>query len=515
MRKLFFILYTIALSSSSMAQEPADALRYSWYSSSGSARQQAVGGAMTSLGGDISAAFINPAGLGFYKTGDFVITPGFYFLNNRSTYFNRTEKDKRSSLSFGASGIVLGMSENKKYGKVRSSAFSIALNQTANFGNNILYRGANNQSSYSQKFLEEIGNNNDRDANSVASNYPFGTSLAFNTYWIDTIAGGSSGNYHFQTRAPIATGLLQQNTITSRGGITELALAGASNYGDKLFVGVTLGIPFLHYSREATFLEADATSNTTNKFDFASITENLTTDGVGINLKAGLIYKPVEYVRLGIAIHTPTFFSMTDKYNASVTANTENYKGQLEQNSGMFTNGQDAEFKYWYFSPYRILVSGSYVLREIEDVRKQKGFLTADIEYVNYKASSYTTDPEGDNTQATKNYLKSLNKAIDNAYKGAFNFKAGGELKFTTIMARLGMAYYSNPYKNIHGETGSRFQLSGGLGYRNKGMFIDLAYVHTMGKDVHFPYRLQSGNYSGASLKQTGGNVLLTLGFKI
>jgi hypothetical protein len=59
------------------------------------------------------------------------------------------------------------------------------------------------------------------------------------------------------------------------------------------------------------------------------------------------------------------------------------------------------------------------------------------------------------------------------------------------------------------------FQLSGGLGYRNKGIFIDLTYVHTMGKDVDFAYRLQNRPFSAANLKQTGGNVLLTLGFKI
>ena len=30
------------------------------------------------------------------------------------------------------------------------------------------------------------------------------------------------------------------------------------------------------------------------------------------------------------------------------------------------------------------MLSGSYVLREVEDVRKQKGFLTADVEYVTH-----------------------------------------------------------------------------------------------------------------------------------
>lgn len=514
MKKILFTAALLIPAFSLFSQEPADALRYSWYTSSGTARQQAVGGAMTSLGGDLSAAYVNPAGLGFYKTGDFVLTPGYNFLNNKATYYGRTEKEKRNNFSFGTTGLVIGSgSEKDKRGRQHNSAFAIAINRTASFSSNVTYRGANNQNSYSNKFLEEISN--DRDANSVAENYPFGTSLAFNTYWIDTIAGGSSGNYQFQTRAPIATGLLQENIITSRGGITELALAFAGAQRDKFYFGFTLGVPFLKYDRESTFTEADATANTDNKFDYASITENLITKGTGINLKLGVIYKPVEYVRLGLAVHTPTFYRLTDKYNASVTTNTENYQGTQTQDSYLFTGGQDAEFAYWMFTPYRIMASGSYVLREIEDVRKQKGFLTADIEYVNYKASSYTTDPEGDNSQTTKDYFKSLNKAIDNAYKGTFNFRAGGELKFTTIMARLGMAYYGNPYKDIAGEKGSRFQLTGGLGYRNKGMFIDLTYVHTMGKDVHFAYRLQNRPYSGAGLKQTGGNAVVTVGFKI
>src|SRR5262245_50882455 len=101
-------------------------------------------------------------------------------------------------------------------------------------------------------------------------------------------------------------------------------------------MGGTLGIPILHYKKEGSFTEADLTESTTNKFDFSSITENLLTDGAGINLKAGIIYKPTEQVRLGLAIHSPTWYSLTDKYNASVTTNTESYKGLLTQSSAIF-----------------------------------------------------------------------------------------------------------------------------------------------------------------------------------
>ena len=36
-----------------------------------------------------------------------------------------------------------------------------------------------------------------------------------------------------------------------------------------------------------------------------------------------------------------------------------------------------------------------------------------------------------------------------------------------------------------------------------------------MGKDMHYAYRLQNSAYAGANLKQTGGNILATIGFKI
>jgi hypothetical protein len=518
MKRIVFIAACIASSQYMMAQEPADALRFSWYTSNGTARQQAIGGAGGSLGGDISATFINPAGLGFYKTGDFVLTPAYNLLNNKATYFGRTEKDNRNALSFGTSGIVFGNKDARK----KSSAIALAINQTANFNSNILYMGHNTQSSYSRKFLEELKNNNVTDS-TAAFNYPFGTSLAINTFWIDTASGWKNGNRNDRTFVSLAEpllageGLLQRQTVTNKGGITEFALAGAFNYNEKLYIGGTIGVPFLHYKRESTFLEADASSSTTNQFDFASITENLTTDGMGINAKIGVIYKPIERVRLGFTIHSPTFYTLTDKYNASVTTNTETFQGEFTQSSDLFTGGEDAEFKYNLHTPYRLIASASYVLHEIEDVRKQKGFLTADIEYVNYKASSYSTSSSdgADNSQSTKDYLKTLNKAIDKAYKGAFNLRLGGELKFTTVMVRLGAAYYSNPYKNLAGEKGNRFQLTGGLGYRDKGIFVDIAYVYTMGKDVHFPYRLQSAPFSGAAIKSTGGNAVLTVGFKI
>jgi hypothetical protein len=512
MKRILLPFASSLIISSLMAQEPADALRNAWNVQSGTARVQAIGGAMGSLGGDISATFVNPAGLGFYRTGDFVFTPTYGFGKTGATYIGRKEKTTTNKFALGTSGVVWGSNDNNKH---RSSAISLAVNQVADFKSDLLYRGQNNSSSYSQKFLEEIRNANAKDGNVVASRFPFGTSLAFNTYWIDTIGGGTNGNFQFQSRAPISTGLLQQNTITTRGGITEFALGVGVNLNDKVLVGGTLGVPLLRLERDAEFTEADATANSTNKFDYAIFKQGLTTTGVGFNLKGGIIYKPQEFWRLGFAFHSPTIYSLTDKNTAEITTNTENYKGTYTQKLEDVT-GTASEFKYLHITPLKLIGSVSYVLREIQDITRQKGFLTADVEYVSYPMSSYFVDDEnGPADQTTKDYLKQLNTAIGNAYKGAFNFRAGGELKFTTLMVRAGLAYYGNPYKNIHNEKGNRFNLSGGLGYRNKGFFVDATYVYAITKNTDIAYRLQNAAYYNADIKNTAGKVFLTFGIKI
>ena len=79
-------------------------------------------------------------------------------------------------------------------------------------------------------------------------------------------------------------------------------------------------------------------------------------------------------------------------------------------------------------------------------------------------------------------------------------------------MFRLGVSYYGNPYKN---ETASLYKVSGGVGYRNKGVFVDLTYVYSINKDVNYPYLLQDKPNAAATIKNNAGNIIATVGFKI
>ena len=73
--KKILLFPALLLSTYLFAQIPEDALRFSFFPQNGTARNMAIGGAMGSLGGDITANFVNPAGLGNYKTGELVFTP--------------------------------------------------------------------------------------------------------------------------------------------------------------------------------------------------------------------------------------------------------------------------------------------------------------------------------------------------------------------------------------------------------------------------------------------------------
>lgn len=57
MKRIILLLFTTASVAHLWAQTPEDALRLSWNVQGGTARAQAIGGAMGSLGGDITATF--------------------------------------------------------------------------------------------------------------------------------------------------------------------------------------------------------------------------------------------------------------------------------------------------------------------------------------------------------------------------------------------------------------------------------------------------------------------------
>ncbi len=215
-------------------------------------------------------------------------------------------------------------------------------------------------------------------------------------------------------------------------------------------------------------------------------------------------------------MHTPSFIYQSDTRSTSLFNAREGSDSLREEfvKSDLFTDNTEGTNSYVQMTPWKAIISASYVFREVENVKRQRGFISADIEYTNHNASRFFVEEDTDENAVKKSYYKALNKALKNQYRGTINFKVGGEIKFNVIMARLGFAYYTNPYKEAAFKAGKTL-LSGGLGYRHKGFFIDVTYVHNTIKDVHVPYRLEDRENTFASLKQSAGNISATVGIKL
>lgn len=527
MNRKFYLIAVLLAGQQAMAQIPEDALRMSWNVPSGSARSQAIGGAMGALGGEITNLWVNPAGLGFYKTSELVLSPGFTMASSKGS-FRETDAtaDKLNRFNLGASGLVFGWGD--KYSKWSSKAFSIGVNRTANFAGSTYYKGTNDYSSFTEPLANEFFNyytdqrtNNPSLTNEQIINRAIDdrsvsvlTRMALYTYLVD-VENGPNGQGTVFSRAEDVGIVTQERQVTTKGGITEIALGFAGNMDDKFYVGGSLGVPIVNYQRNSMFKESDASTDL-NDFNYSTYTEEFTSKGVGINAKLGVIFKPVERLRIGVAVHSPSLYALKDKTTSKMVTDAE---GLFAPNSGLdsissptlYDAKKDPEFKYDLVSPWKFMLSGSYVLNEVEDVSRQRGFISADIEYVTYGSSKFNEAED----KGEGEYFKQVTEAVKQSYKGALNFRVGGELKFNTIMTRLGFAYYGNPYEDKELK-GHKMNVSGGLGYRDHGIFIDLTYVRSLNKDVDFPYRVDAPRANTyATIKDNSSNIMLTFGIKL
>lgn len=505
MKRILFIISAIFCINAIQAQEPADALRYAMTTQGGTARSRAIGGATNALGGDLGAGFNNPAALGFFRTNEFVFTPSLSFGNSSSKYLGTEKTGKYSTPDLNNLAVVI----SKPGAGAGNVSYGFGMNKSLNFSNKITSSGLNNQSSYSERYLEELINNNVTDPNSAARDFPFGSSLAFNTFLIDTVRGIGNAIKGYRSLATPQTGVLQEQDITTKGSINDMFFAIATSVQDRIYLGGSLIFSRIRFDRTSKFKESDATKKS-NFFNYFTADEYLTTDGVGVGVRLGLILKPIDPLRVGFNFQSPIFYNMDDTYSTVVSADLEGYQGNgiLTQSSDDLNDGLPGNYQYNYTTPLKMGVGFSYVLGAVEQVGKQKGFISADLEYIDYSKSKFKS-MDGDGTS----YLNVVNTGIGSQFKSAINLRAGGELKFNTLMVRAGINLMGNAYSDA-ALNASRTSISGGIGYRDKGYFMDLTYVHQLSKDVNYPYTLDNGFYAPSFIQGNSGMLMATFGFK-
>ncbi|HEY4935890.1 MAG TPA: hypothetical protein VII44_04885 [Puia sp.] len=514
MKRFLILCLSLLLCFYLQAQLPEDALRMSYIRPSGTAREQAIGGAMGSLGGDISANYVNPAGLGFYKTSEVLISPGWSFSTANTGYLsNNVKSPSVNNFILSTSGFVYGSMTNPD----KSMAISLTVNRSADFNGHIVYQGKNNYSSAAEAYAEEFTRSGIPYEQAFTSpSLSYGTRMALYTYLIDTSQAGLGPTIAQPDKVLEGGGQLGQNTdIRSTGGITEIALGIAGSSKDKWYWGISIGVPIVNYQRNTQYTETDLSGNSNNDFNSYTYTELYSAKGVGVNGRLGGIFRPNLNWRFGLAVHTPSFYSITDRLSTGMVTNTEGYAGIISIQSDTLDKVANTSnsLEYDLQSAWHLLASGSYIFPGTVTDGKM-GFITADIEYIANKDSRYSFPLDDNGNQPDNSYFNPLNNTIKSYYKNTFNFRLGGEFKFNEMAYRLGTSYSMNPYSSPDLKA-DRITFSGGVGYRKKGIFIDLTYVEAIMNDVNFPYRLAEKDNIYSTVKQYTGNLILTFGIKL
>lgn len=490
---------------SAKAQSAADALNFSQSFNGGTARFVGMGGAFGALGGDFSSLSYNPAGLGVYRSSEFTITPSFKKRNVSSDYNGTNGKDTRNRLGIDNLGFVFSYKPNNQSERgLINLNLAIGYNRTNDFYVNSMARGSNSVNSIMDYFaILANGNSIDdmsfppsSDPNNnynpyLDSDAPWGAIMAWNTYLINPTLNVNE----YEAALNGGDGVFQKNTISNKGTAGDYVLSLGANFSQKLYLGVTFGLTNINYNSSTVFSEDAFPSNDTiyngDRFNFSDYYQNYETSGNGYNLKIGAIYKPIDGLRIGLALHTPTYYKMLDTYSYSMFSSLK---------YGTSTSDTpNSRYEYNLETPLKFIGSAAYVLKDI-------GLLSVDIEHVNYSTMRFRDGGDG------YDYSKE-NEDINDAYKSVNNIKIGTEIKVNNIFLRGGYALYPSPYKKGYLNEGSnRTIISGGVGYREGNFFIDAAYLYSMQKEKYIFYDLNDVN--PVSTKMTEGKFLVTIGLK-
>lgn len=461
------------------AQNQVDALRYSYTLFEGTARNISMGGAFATLGADFSSLSTNPAGIAVYKKSEFVFTPSLNFISTDANYLNTNKNDFKYNFHFSNWGFVftnnLG-TDNSEKSEWKSIHFGFGVNRLVSYAGQTLIEGFNPDNSILDVYSAAAQGTHYSKLN------PFDTKLAFNTYLLDT-AGGPT-NYiqaHYG-------GALQRKIIETSGATSEMVITFGGNYNNRLYMGATIGLASIRYNEYAKYMEIDEQDTLVN-FKQLIIADELKTTGSGVNFKGGLIFRATDWARLSVAFHSPTFYSMNDKYYCEISSDLDTL-GKFKDKSPR------GLYDYYLSTPLRLIGGLAFVLPDI-------GLISAEYEMVDY--SQARLRPRGIIGDFTE-----TNETIKNIYTVASNIRVGTEWILQPLAFRVGYAFYSSPYKNNLNDASTQC-ITGGIGYRQQDFFIDFGYKYALKKENYYLYAIVP---EPAQLKQQKHQFFISVGFK-
>lgn len=459
------------------AQNEQDVLRYSFVQTGGTTRSLSMGGALGAVGGDFAAISINPAGLGIYRTGEFSFTGDYNAYSSDTRYLGNSMKDNGFKMGLSHFGLAIPINFNSEESGIKGFTFAVGYNKLRDYGQYITMKGINNSNSLVDGFVTSANQNN-------AQWDPFTDGLAWETYLIDY---DSAAGVYFSDFDGSAYGQTQRRTVTTKGSLGEYDFSLGLNLSDKLFFGATMGIQRADYSEVWEHSETDP-NDVINFFNEFSFRNTLNTNGSGVNFKLGLLAKPIEFLRIGVSIQTPTILKLKDDFRSYMSTSL---------NDGLSDHTYDADGNYNYSITTPFRATGSLAV-----IFKQYGLISIDYEYVDYSSGRL---------RSSEYDFFSENESVTTRFKATSNIRIGGELRLMgSYYIRGGYAYYGSPYVTEEPNAGKNLNVySCGVGFRDKLYYLDLGFSRSGWDQTYFLYGNNSAEVTNAQSRFSA-----TLGFK-
>jgi len=475
------------------AQNIDDALRYSQVFYSGTARFNSMGGAFTALGADLSSLSQNPAGIGVYRSSELSLTPQLNYIRS-TTDFNGNTEDYLYNFCLNQGGFVKNIiTKNSDKGLI-SFNMGYSFNMTNNLNQHVMVSGINNSSSIADYWAGDADGWNKYQ---LGDNAPV-AAIAYDAWIIDTLSG-SNTKYgtvfsNYGDNPPSVYGQDVRRSTMYDGYLGEHAISFGGNYSNKLFFGATFGINTLRYSSYFEHVES-TDKNLPSDFKSLDYIDYFEDRGTGFTFKFGLIAKPVEMVRIGLAFHTPTYYKIDEYFY-------EDMYSKFTDGSNYSAHNDPLRFNYALNTPWRFLAGIGIQIQKV-------ALLSADYEYVDYSSAYFFQTGDGYN-------YSDKNDVIRQSLKSTSNFRLGGEYRLNKFYLRSGYGYYGKPFKSGEDNASLDYRtLSAGLGFREKNLSIDFGYVNYKSVQLNYLYPLDSSSIQADYHQTTMKNMFsLTMGFK-
>ena len=423
------------------AQTSFDAAKLYEEELNGTARYVGMGGAMGALGNDMSVISHNPAGIGLYHNSDI----------NTSVSF------------FGISAVTDPLA---------------SLNSPVTTADGINYASHNNKTDIKPSW---------DNVSFVFSGYDGGNSYLNVGFSYRTLLNTEFNLDYFDDQpTPSVNGRIPQRDFQDwqRNKIKSYDFNLSCGLSDMLYLGWTIGLIKTDTWSEGFFYDyypIDSDNPTETKI--IGVEKMSTATGSGWNMAVGAVLRPVQALRIGIAVKSPTWFSQDLEYADYIEA----YLDKKDDEIG----NKDNSVKYKYTSPWSVDLSAGLTVN-----KTAIGF-----EYERHFAGRSTLSI--DNVQmANQGYMD---------YKDYSVYKVGIEQNIGVLSLRGGYSlseslFNENAVPNMNGSDynfdrqatdcqmirgGKRQNFSLGFGYCSEPdsdgsqFYFDVAFVHSI-KNVDF-----------------------------